>query len=436
MGRFTYILMLAALLTCTMRAQAQQQPVVLSGKLLNTDFQPVVGCAVYIKGTQAKATTNKHGIFCFAQRFTKGQKVKISITDIGYAVFEKEYVLQTTTDTFNISITLEPNELVEVPIFSGPQVVYQSKTINVWDFEFVDDKLLMLTYEKRPGNNMRLVLATENSEPISSYLVNRDALKLERDYQGKIHLVTENGVFEVNVRNEKIYVLQENKNDYEKYLKPLVAENEDKLYFSNYAWHYPAFSYYAYGHTDSSYKTLKYIEDKFMLDMYRAEYKYVDTRTKLEAYRMQLRTGVDKEIWAAVWNGFPNSLYYKPIYAPMFVRHDTVMIFDHYANHVYYFDEYNRQLDSFAINYHLGKEASYWKKQLMMDDVSKKIYSLFEKNGTYTLAELSKEGKPVHFTPLKNKYPEKIKVHNGYAYFNYRPFESTQNKYLYKQPLQ
>jgi hypothetical protein len=38
--------------------------------------------------------------------------------------------------------------------------------------------------------------------------------------------------------------------------------------------------------------------------------------------------------------------------------------------------------------------------------------------------------------PLYYKYPEKLKVKNGYAYYIYRPFESLQNKYLYREKLE
>ncbi|HLP11497.1 MAG TPA: hypothetical protein VK177_06135 [Flavobacteriales bacterium] len=402
------------------------------------DGIPVNNATVFIKGTSYKFSTGKSGKVNFSSALIKQKNFKLSISDVRYAAFEKEFILETNNaskDSLIIQIALDPAMLVGPDIYSNPEIVYQSKKLNVLDFEFVGENLLLLTYEKRPGHNMRLVLAGEKTDELSSHVVNEDAQKLERDYEGRLHLVCTESVYQVTVYETQIYVLREDKEEYESILKPLVDKTDEHIYFSNYAWHYPAFSYYVFNTADSSYKALKYIEDKFMLDMYRAEYKYVDTRMKLEAFRMQERTGIDKEIWAAVWNGFPNSLYYKPVYAPMFVRNDSVMMFDHYANFIYYFDESNNLLDSSAINYHLGKDGKNWKKQLMIDDVTRKIYSVFEKNGTFILAEIDARGRITRNTNLDYKYPEKIKVHNGYMYFNYRPFESQQNKYLYKQPL-
>jgi hypothetical protein len=406
---------------------------------IETDEQVAVNyCTVKIKGTSQSFTTTKSGNIYFNAKLLSQNIFKLVCTDLRFDPYEMEFTAKPnnpSNDTLKIKIVLDPFVLEGPEIYSKPQIVYQNKKLNVQDFEFVGENILLLTYEKRPGHNTRLVLVDEKNTVLSSYFLDNDATKMERDYEGKIHVITSNFVFGVDVYENQIYLLKEDKNAYESFLKPLIDKKNDHIYFSNYAWHYPAFTYYAFNTIDSTYKNLKYIEDKFMLGMYRAEYKYVDTRTKLEAYRMQERTGVDKEIWAAVWNGFPNSLYYKPVYAPMFARNDSVLLFDHYSNQLFYFDEENNLLDSVSINYHLGKEASNWKKQLTMDDISKKIYTIFEKNGTYMMVELNSLGQAVSTINLQYKYPEKIKIHNGYVYFNYRPFESTQNKYLYKQAL-
>lgn len=436
MGRFNFISFLFFLLV--VGKLNGQTNIVVCGTLTDEDTLAVADCMVKIKGTSFKAVSDKKGRFYFQETFKKGSTVRVTVSDLRYKIVEKDVkilALNPTKDTIFLNLVLQPLEIEEVVINAGAQAVFHSEKINVLDFEFVDGKLLLLTYEKRPGNNMKLVLANEESEELATYIVDSDISKLEKDYDGKIHLIGAATVFNVNVYENKIYLLKENNEEYEKYLKPLVAHTSEQVYFSNYVWHYPGFSYYAYRNADSSYKTLRYVEDRFMMDLYRAEYKYVDTRMKLEAYRMQLRTGVDKEIWAAVWNGFPSSLYYKPIYAPMFVRHDSVMIFDHYANHLFYYDNENQLLDSVEINYHLGKEGGEWKKQMMMDEVTKKIYNVFEKKGTYMLVELDNKARQVKTYTIKHKYPEKIKVHNGAIYFNYRPFESLQNKYLYRQQM-
>lgn len=435
MSRFLFI---SFLVFVAIKPAAGQNGVVVYGLLTDEQGVPVVGSAVKVNGKAIKTPTGKKGQFFLDSRYKKGEIIRITVSNINYNVLQIDITVvpnNVSQDSMRLMLVLEALTLPEVDIKTGPQIVFASDKLNVWDFEFVGDKLLLLTYEKRPGKNMRLVLADHDSRELAGYLVEEDVTCLERDFQGKIRLIGAAAVFEVNIYDNKIYLLKASKEEYEKYLKPLITQSGTQVYFSNYVWSYPGFSYYAYQSTDSSYKTLRYVEDKFMMDMYRAEYKYVDTRTKLEAYRMQLKTGVDKEIWAAAWNGFPHSLYYKPVYVPMFVRHDSVLIFDHYTNHLYYYDDESRLLDSVEINYHLGKEGSHWEKRMMMDDESKKIYNVFEKNGTYTLVELDNRARPVRSITLKHKYPERIKVHNGYIYYNYRPFESLQNKYLYRQEV-
>ena len=65
------------------------------------------------------------------------------------------------------------------------------------------------------------------------------------------------------------------------------------------------------------------------MDLYRAEYKYVDGQEKLWAVRKEMATGIDKEIWIGA-KYFTCSVYYKVPYAPLFVKEDTVLVFDHF----------------------------------------------------------------------------------------------------------
>lgn len=432
------LLIILAGLFLHMNQAWSQSEIILCGRLIDADSVPVKSCKIGVKNTSIATLSNNKGSFVFNSKFKSSDKITLVVNDMNYESFEKPVdfsLYNPKDDTVQVILMLSTREIETFDVYGKPKVVFSSDKVNVSDWQFVDDRLLLLTYEKRPGDQVKLILTDESQEILSSYLVQDDAQKIEKDYEGRFHLICETKSYAITLYQKQIYLLPENMEEYDKFIKPVEARTDEQVYFSNYSWHYPAFNYYAYSEADSSYKSLRYIEDKFLLDLYRAEYKYVDTRLKLEAYRMQLRTGIDKEIWAAVWNGFPNSLYYKPLYAPMFLRNDSVMVFDHYANKLFVFDAFNEPLDSININYHLGKEGDNWKKQLLMDNVTKKIYSVYAKKGNYYLTELNSKGQSLKSTELKYKYPEKIKVNNGYVYYNYRPFESQQNKFLYRQLL-
>lgn len=436
MSRLSFIPFLFLCLT-SLKGISQNE-ITITGKVLNNDFEPVSNCKITETHSATTVKTDKTGAFTFPVKFLSEAQLHIEINHFGFSPLSKNFTVvpnEISPEIMVLELVLEPLEIGEVTVFSGPQTIFKSDKLNVSDFEFTGNAILLLTYEKRPGHHQRLLLTDYNGKILSAKSVPDNVNELQRDYNDNIHVKGPDYLSFLVINNDLIYLLNEDPIQFENYIKPLVAKSSSQLYISNYSWHYPAFSYYAFNVNDSTVKTLRYIEDKFLLDLYRAEYKYVDTRTKLEAARMEYKTGVDKEIWAAVWNGFPNSLYYKPVYAPMFARNDTVMIFDHYVNKAYYFNSSNDIIDSVNISYHASKEHPGWKKKIIQDDVTGQIYSLYENNGWYTLATLGKNGQLVRSTKLEYKYPEKIRVHDGNVFFNYRPFESTQNKYLYKQQL-
>lgn len=173
-----------------------------------------------------------------------------------------------------------------------------------------------------------------------------------------------------------------------------------------------------------------------MMELYRAEYKYAPQKQKLWAFRQELRTGIDKEIWIGASN-FTQSLYYEPLYAPLFINNDTVLIFDHYSDYLIKLDLDFNKLDSIPINYHKSKQKKYWEQPLLKDKEEKKLYGLFLRDGYYYLRPINlNDGSTLISFKLRYKYVENVKVENGYVYYIYRPFESSQKKFLYREIIE
>jgi tRNA A58 N-methylase Trm61 len=84
----------------------------------------------------------------------------------------------------------------------------------------------------------------------------------------------------------------------------------------------------------------------------------------------------------------------------------------------------------------MGKEGKEWEQQLLKDFCNNKLYGVFLRTGRHYLKELNTQTGEICSVFLINyRYPEKIKVHNGFVYYIYRPFESTQTRFLYKEPV-
>jgi hypothetical protein len=169
------------------------------------------------------------------------------------------------------------------------------------------------------------------------------------------------------------------------------------------------------------------------MELYRSEYKWADIRTKLWAKEKENETGIDAEIWVGA-NYFTQSIYYKQLYAPLFVINDTVLVFDHYKNWMYRFSRVGNMIDSLPIYYHLQPKQTGWKKQLIQDQITGQIYLLFDKAGWMSLKRFDvKTGKLAETIPLSFRYADKILIRNNCVYYTYRPFETAQKKFLYKE---
>ena len=130
-------------------------------------------------------------------------------------------------------------------------------------------------------------------------------------------------------------------------------------------------------------------------------------------------------------------MYYEPLYAPLFVNKDTILIFDHYSDQLMKISSRFEKLDSIPISYHKDKDKKNWEQPILKDKDENKLYSLFLKHGYYFLKQIYlNDGSTLVSFKLNYRYVENVKVENGYAYYIYRPYESSQKKYLYREVIE
>ncbi|NDB35142.1 MAG: hypothetical protein EB023_07300 [Flavobacteriia bacterium] len=91
---------------------------------------------------------------------------------------------------------------------------------------------------------------------------------------------------------------------------------------------------------------------------------------------------------------------------------------------------------SIAIHFHYKKDKTGWKRNILKDQSTGMLYAVFEKDGITSLGQIDlQKGMITTFHKIYHKYVEKIRIHNGYVYYIYRPFESFQKRFLYKERL-
>ena len=148
-----------------------------------------------------------------------------------------------------------------------------------------------------------------------------------------------------------------------------------------------------------------------------------------------MNTGIDAEIWVGA-NFFTQSIYWEEVYAPLFERNDSVFVINYPKDQLEIFDANGTNLKKIPIYHHYQRSKTGFKRKLIQDYITGAIYALYEKAGKSYLGLINVEtGDITETVKLNFKYIDQIKVYNNEAFYIYRPFESVQKRYLYKERL-
>ena len=329
-----------------------------------------------------------------------------------------------------------------------PEVIFSNDTLHVGDFVFVNDEILLLTYGKEdrwkrqehskltPFSQCSLVLQDSSGNEVAVQELNGEFLSLEKTYNDKVLIHSLKKHYLIDDLHSNFQIAEVDDQTYLKAFVPVLDSLKQFILLSDYSPDFPSFSYYAYHPADSTYAEIRKIEDELQMQLLRSEYKYLPTRGKLDAFRMELKSGIDKEIIAAWMTGFSESLYAESLYAPCIVVNDTLCIFNHYNDHLFKHTNAEFTSDSTSFNYHKTSTNGKWKKDLLHDQIQEKIFVQYDKHGYTYLCELNLlDGSVGEAFRLKYRYPEKVKVFNNRVYYLYRPYGSSQKHYLYRERL-
>ncbi|MBM3164949.1 MAG: hypothetical protein FJZ80_05750 [Bacteroidetes bacterium] len=316
-----------------------------------------------------------------------------------------------------------------------PDTVFNSTEFHVSDFEISEKgDYVLLVYPKRNGqrNSILLCDAFTIKDTIS---LNGIGIEMTRDYRNNIHVVCQESIFRVDYQGDSLKLWAIPKNYFLDYLMPIIDSTSAKFFFSNFNNDYPAFDYFAWDLTDSTYRKIIHIEDSLMMELYRSELKWADVRTRLWAKRQEIETGLDAAIWTGA-NYFTQSIYYQVPYAPLFKVGDSIYVFDFPSDKMWVYNESGDPIRSTGLYLHYHKEQNGWKRKILQDAATGALYAVFEKDGITYLGRIDvMNGQIFAKHRIHHKYVENIRINRGFAYYIYRPFESFQKRFLYKERL-
>jgi hypothetical protein len=437
--RLRYYIYPLLLLLC-LRLSAQQEELLITGQVTEKiSGRPVEGARIRLSGTAWMTLSGPDGTF---RLLLPGRQVyQLNVAHLSYHTTTRE-LKRGTSDTLqvNIALTYKSQLLDTIPVLARPlpETLVGKPGYSIYDFDFYEDKLILLTAE-HSLKRAQLQLADYQGRIFSYYNLPRaggEPLRFFRDYEGYTELICRDTVLRLDVFHNELIVGALSRRDFERYLQPVADTLQDHLYYSNHWDKYPSFSYYSLKKGDSLSQLLSTVTNHELMDLYRFQYYYLPSGQQLEARRLAKHYKADKHVVAALMSGFTQSMFYEPLYAPLFIMNDTICLFNHHNNHLYHYDRQRQLIDSIPISYHHPQNWREWKKQLYVDEPENKVYAFFSRNGRHYLKQIHHQtGREIRTYKLQHHSAEKIKIRDGYVYYVYRPFGSTQQKFLYREKI-
>lgn len=385
--------------------------------------------------------TDKNGEFIFATEVQENDTLyfeHVGFDSTFYVVTQKQKEkAQKKKKDLRIKVPMKYQEFKVVTVSAKKvDTVYGSTIHSVEDFVMTNEgNLLLLAYEKTLKKGAKIVLIDSDHEDISEAIVPGDAQYLFKDYSGIPYVICEHKIFAIEIVKDQIRFESVSEADFYDFHHRIIDTIGSDFYYSTFNELYPAVTFIVTSKNDTTHEELIDIEDDFMMELYRAQFKYVSGRDKLWAYRQELQTGIDKEIWIGA-TSFTLDILYKPVYAPLFIIRDTVHVFDQYKKQLYKFDSNHNLVDSVKLDFVQEGQKEKWEQPLILDKQQDKVYGLYNKGGYYYIKSVDcQDGKILKELKLNNRFVERIKIFDGKVYYIYRPYESLQKKFIYSEDL-
>lgn len=408
-------------------------------------LQPIQGAWVVLDNGRSSFTNEKGEYFIQDNRLDQDQ-IQIQVLMTGFSNWR--YVGPKRDMPLEILLLENTKDMAPLEIVEGPEVVFGSEVWNVGDFVWDDNgDLVMMIYDseerwKRQEDAKRTLF-----NGVKLLRMKSDTIHHQKEYRmypipglaegfydqfpGEIIVKGYNQYF--MLREDQLFILPDSVMKRE--IMPVVDTlGKADFVMSDFQASYPAFDYYIAN--ENTWMSIHHLEDEKEMELFRSEFKYLGPKEKVEAYQFQLDTGVDKEIIAAYMRGFPQSHYHTELNAPLLILGDTITILDHLHSKCFRFDKMGKQIDEKKIEYHHLKGMGKWLGKIYKDPASQHIYTAYSKAGRVTLFEIDlRNSNQKKVLELTHPYVDRIRIRDRQIFYIYRPFESSQKRYLYSEKI-
>lgn len=413
--------------------------ITIYGSIQNEEGEALVGASIF-EVNQEKGTPSRESGRFFIE--LKKQDIHLRISYIGYETREIHLSKNELKRNFELNITLQTKieEINTIDVTASPvKKVISEDNLLILDFEFLDDRLLLL--QKSPDKGYFIEIKDEYEKYGYRQQLNFKPKKLELDCFGNIQILGKDSVYQFAFMEQKFHQIDQVAIPiYQKNIQACKAQNTFYFVFQSHGEHGKS-AQYTFFPKDTNQEIITHeIVD---LDAWKvaAQY-YVEI---LALYNASVSYG-DNIIMGGIWDGdikklnespklnqmiiFYDKILAQPLYSPIFNLNDELILFDHTNNRILY----PLKNKTTPIAYHQSKK---WLNLILLDPQKNEFITFFKKNGLFTAHTIDiATGKLKKGTILEeNAYPENLKINNGYVYYLFKDPNDFYGNVLLKQKI-
>lgn len=459
-GRFVWLtafLACMACLPCTLRSQNTTLTGTVTDELTS---RPVPDAAIRITGRSSGTSTDRKGRFSLV---AAGFPFTLYISCLGYETSRYEL---TGDPGKPLWILLRPAtyNLKEVEVSAlGQKVLYRDRTFSVYDYELMDDHLILLVFRNSLKQSAAVLLSRSGDTLALSGLPEIPPGRLVRDFLSNVHYYSGRGYAyqcAFNRDGRSIDFLYRTPVDsLEKIVGPFLFRISGRLYFQeSAAAGFGTSLGYISKLSGKQYirkvinqaKVSEYLDDQKFYYRWNAAHGRPDA---LDSNDIESDKAFDFES-----SGTEGGLYglnearahrfefFNMIFPVFRLGPDSIAFFNFGSDSLEIMNPDGKMLQRVPISFHRKNEAAYtpvrrsreqsgwrWGTKVLSDDFTHRLYTCFLRNGLVKICRIdARTGLLSEGTILPFLFPEKIKIYRGEAFFLCRDDAAIENRKLVK----
>jgi hypothetical protein len=443
MHRSTFTSLIALFLCFTATGQEY-----ISGVVYDGDTQQPLAKAKARMGNR-NMRTDATGSFTIPVK--KGKKLEVSAT--GFHDYDRN--LYDIVDSKNLAIYLVPEPKVKgLKVSAGAVGVYEPTFEYLFDFDFIDNLLVVGSYLNRNFSNTNGNLSIENcaltlfdrGELTHRIIIPDYPQRLRRSAFDELYIEGLDYALIVNEEGGKLSYEESDLKEFRTNVVPYTVAFSKSAFSVKIVREIPQVVHYCY-HTDiKSHAVIRTAQNRSYFSKTFLDYTMLDQDQRLRAISLSEAQGFDKKLYAGYIRArdrepnFRSQQPYstgvdrdlRPPYTPVYKKEDSVLILDAMNQWIYHHNQDGEALDSVYFQIDLpGFEL--WR--IEQDRVSEKLYTIHKKQGVYFIRELDPyTGAFSVAMKVAYPFPEKLKIYNGNVFY-LRHDADEQFKHRYKESL-